>query len=241
MNGDKQQLPPDQNQAGGQWQFRPEGTGGFQPQPAQPAQPSQSQQQPATQALVSPQQQQPVSDPTPDLVSAPAPSEIEPTLPEPAPVMTPEMEISWTASEYIAHSKSVGWYLMLLCGAIVLAAIAYAFTNDMVSTVLVVIVAVLALISSARKPKVVPYRLGVHGLIISNKLYPYSQFRSFSIMEEGAFSSIVLMPMKRFIVPLSIYYAPEDEARIVDLLSQFVPMEKPKADLVDNLARRLRF
>jgi hypothetical protein len=39
------------------------------------------------------------------------------------------------------------------------------------------------------------------------------------VVPEGAFNSIVFMPLKRFAVPLSIYYDPKDEDKIIAVLS----------------------
>ncbi len=61
------------------------------------------------------------------------------------------------------------------------------------------------------------------------------------MVPEGAFSSVVFMPLKRFAPPRTIYYAPEDEDRIVGLLVNRLPLEEHRADAVDGLMRRIRF
>lgn len=232
MNGDNQQLPPDQNQAGGQWQFRPDDKT-----------PPQAVQQHAAPAPATSPQSAPASAPAPTGASvfspATAPSNpVEPTIPEP---MAIPAEISWTASEYVAHTKGVGWYLVSSIALVGITIAAFLVTRDIITTTIIVVIALLVGVSSAQKPRVLPYHLSPQGLTISNKFYPYSQFKSFSIMDEGVFSSIMFLPMQRFMPSLSIYYDPEDEERIVAALSVYLPMEMRKHDLMDNLARRLRF
>ena len=165
------------------------------------------------------------------------PTGLEPTT-QPLPE---ETVITWTASEFIAHEKSGGWYLKLVGVAILLSAITYLATRDIITCVVIVFCAGILAIMAARKPKQLPYRLDTHGVTVGPKLYTYNQFRSFSIMPEGAFSSIEFMPLKRFATTATIYYAPEDEERIVKLLSDRLPYEPSRRDPVDQLMRRIRF
>ena len=93
----------------------------------------------------------------------------------------------------------------------------------------------------SRKPRQQQYILDPAGLTIGQKHYDFSAIRSFTVVPEGAFSSIVFMPLKRFAQTTTIYYAPEDEDRIVDMVSQSLPFEEHRADAVDSLMRRVRF
>jgi hypothetical protein len=49
------------------------------------------------------------------------------------------------------------------------------------------------------------------------------------------------MPLKRFATLTTVYYAPEDEDKIVNLLSKHLPLEEHKLDAVDHLMQRIRF
>lgn len=149
--------------------------------------------------------------------------------------------ITWTASEYIAHAKSFGWYAALGGGAVVFAAIVFLVTRDVVSTAVVLVAALLLGIYAGRPPRQLEYRIDRTGIGVGQKRFGYGDFRFFSIMDEGAFSSIVFMPLKRFAVPTTIYYAPQDEDRIVGLLSDKLPMENRNHDAVDRLMHRIRF
>lgn len=150
-------------------------------------------------------------------------------------------QISWTASEYIAHHKTATWYVTLAIIAVVLAGGAYLLAHDLITSVSIVLIAFVFGLSAARKPRVLEYTLDNRGLKIAQKSYLYSNFRSFAVIDEGAFSSIVFVPLKRFMPMLTIYYAPEDENRIVQIIADHLPMEQRKHDAIDALLHKIRF
>jgi hypothetical protein len=149
--------------------------------------------------------------------------------------------INWTASEFIAHQKSAGWYLSLALGAIIAAALVYLLTKDKISTAVVLLGAFVLGFYGARKPRQLEYHLDSRGVKIGQKYYSYSGFRSFAVVPEGAFSSIIFMPLKRFAPLTTIYYAPADEEQIVRLLSSILPVQEYRHDVVDQLMKRIRY
>jgi hypothetical protein len=149
--------------------------------------------------------------------------------------------ISWTASEFIAHEKSSQWYLGLAVTAILLAAIIYLLTRDKITSAIILIGAAFFGITGARQPRQLQYQLDDSGVQVGPRFHPYEEFRSFSVVPEGAFSSIVFMPLKRFATLTTIYYAPEDEEKIVNMLADRLPFEEYRHDVVDRLMRRVRF
>lgn len=177
--------------------------------------------------------------------------------PQPAPVVSPASVsqsdimndavpqpsggVSWSASEYVAHQKSGGWYILLTIVALILAAVVYMLTKDIFSTAVVVVAAIVFGAYGARKPRVLQYALDTHGITIGHKTYHFGQFRSFSIAEEGAFSSINLMPLKRFMPIITVYFDPKDEDKITGLLAGYLPLETGKKDAVDALLHKIRF
>lgn len=149
--------------------------------------------------------------------------------------------ISWTASEFIAHDKTAGWYGMLALVTALLAGLIFLITRDFISTSVVIFGALLFGVYASRQPRQLPYRLDRHGLHIGQRYYDLRQFRSFSVVPEGAFSSIILMPLRRFAPQITIYYAPEAENRIVDVLAAQLPYAEYKHDMVERLMRQIRF
>lgn len=152
-----------------------------------------------------------------------------------------EHSIEWTGSEFIAHQKGASWYLAFFFAALLAAAFVYLITREFVSTGVILVVAVLFGIAANHKPRVLAYRLDSSGLTIGQKFYPYANFKSFALVDEGAFESISFIPLKRFLPTVNIYFPPDDADKILDVLAANLPMEQRKQGLVDSAARRIRF
>lgn len=153
---------------------------------------------------------------------------------------TPHVE--WTASEYIASPKTTGWFMLLGISSVILAIAVYFLTSgDIVSSSVIVIIAVILGIFSARQPKVLNYAIDSSGFHIGDKFYPYGTFKSFSVVEEGnGLGYISLLPLRRFMPPLVIHYDPNDEEAIANTLLEYLPFEDHKPDMVDSLLKRFR-
>lgn len=149
--------------------------------------------------------------------------------------------ITWTASEFVAHHKSGGWYALLTAGAVVASIVVFLVTKDIVSAVVILLAALGFGVVAARKPRELAYQLDDRGLVVGARQYGYESFRSFSVLQEGAFSSIVFTPLKRFAPLITIYYDPADEQSIVELLSYYLPLEPRNNDPIDRLMWRIRF
>ncbi len=149
--------------------------------------------------------------------------------------------VNWTASEYVAHDKNAGWYMLVMLASIVVAAIVYLITQDLVSPTVVVILGGAFAVFGARQPQVLEYSIDNTGIRIGQRQYPYTMFRTFSVIEEDAMRSILLMPLQRFNLPISVYYDPADEQRIVEALAAHLPHEERAVGPIDNLMRKIRF
>lgn len=149
--------------------------------------------------------------------------------------------VSWTASEFIAHPKSVSWYGSLGLAAAAGCILVYLLTKDYISSAMIIVVAIVLAVFAARQPRTLKYKVDGHGLMIGQRLYSYLDFRSFSVIDEDAVSSIVFMPLKRFMPSLTIYYDPKDEDSILGTLSNYLPFEEREHDVVDRFMKRIRF
>lgn len=149
--------------------------------------------------------------------------------------------VEWTASEFIDHEKQAGWFAAVGIIAAVIALGMYLFTQDLVSAVVIIMVSTLFAVFGARKPRILKYILDVHGIHIGNKSYSYNEFKSFAIMEEGPFNSVLLQPFKRIATPISLYYPPDQELAIVNTIGSYLPQELREHSLIDRLMRKVRF
>lgn len=161
--------------------------------------------------------------------------------PEAAP-SEPKGLVSWSASEFIAYQKNTGWYMTVLLAVLALATIVFFATgHDIISTVSIVVVGVLFMVFSSRKPRVLNYAISEDGIHIGDKLYPFSTLKSFAVVDEGMLHSIALMPIRRFMPAVSMYCEAQDEAQIVGILGSFLPQEERKQEIVDRFMHKIRF
>lgn len=150
-------------------------------------------------------------------------------------------EVSWTASEYIAHDKGTGWFMGLAAATGLATVVVYLMTQDIVTVIVVLVVAIVFGAFALRQPRVLSYKIDHSGITIADKHYPYLSFRSFAVQEEGAVDSILLIPLKRFMPGISIYFPPEQEDQIVGTLGNYLPHEDRPPDAIDRLMRKVRF
>jgi hypothetical protein len=154
----------------------------------------------------------------------------------------PDIEpVSWSASEFIAHDKTGGWYLLLGIGAAVVTVLVYVITRNTFSALVIAFACVVFGIFAARKPQTKQYTLDENGIQADDKFYLYENFKSFSVVFDGGMGCIWLRPLRRIVPTVAMYYAPEDEDRIIMMLENFLPMEDREHDVIDRLSRRIRF
>jgi len=160
--------------------------------------------------------------------------------PETQEVVDPKASVSWEASEYIHRAKDAWWTIGFII--VVLAGLAISIWLQVWTVVGLVIAMALAFgVFAFRKPKIKHYTLNHSGLTIDDKTYSLEDFRAFGILTEDAFFSILLIPVKRFMPAISMYFAQEDGEQIVDILGSHLPLEEIHLDPIDALMRRLHF
>lgn len=157
------------------------------------------------------------------------------------PTEAPNESITWTASEFVAHKKGLLWYVLVIGVAIFVAGLIWLLTRDITSTSVILVAALVLIIYGAKRPRELKYRVDREGIHIGDKDYPYDRFHSFSTVHQGAFSSLILYPMKRFAQLSSAYYDPLDEQKIISIISSYLPQEERRRDLVDDLMWKIRF
>lgn len=148
---------------------------------------------------------------------------------------------SWSASEYIAHNKGTAWFVLLGTALFAFIAVVFIATKDIVASVVVGIAGVTFGVFAARAPRVLEYTVNAKGIQIGPKFYTYGDFKSFSVAEDGPLPAIVLLPLKRFLPPITVFYEPKEEDTILNVLANYLPHEEKQPDLVDKLMRRIRF
>lgn len=130
---------------------------------------------------------------------------------------------------------------MLFLIALVVAGITFAITKEIFSIVVVLVLAIALAVVGGLKPRTLDYAIAPDGVTVGDKHFPYDTFRSFAIIEDAPVPSIQLLPQKRFMVPITIYFDPSEGDEIIDTLGQFLPFEHKERDMVDKISSRIRF
>jgi hypothetical protein len=167
--------------------------------------------------------------------------QMQPALDSPGANNDNEPLISWSASEFIEHDKSVGWYIVLAIGSVVTSIVLYLITKQIMSVILVILMSVVFGVYGSAKPRTLSYSVSPSGLMVGNKFHSFSTIKSFSVISEEGMPYIQILFQKRLSVPVNIYTAPNELDSVVDAISRFVPYDQKKRDIADKLSSRIRF
>ncbi len=149
--------------------------------------------------------------------------------------------VHWVASEYIAAEKGSLWFVIFGIIAAALIATDIIFIKSYSFSVLVVVMALAVVMLSRRPPQQINYTLsGQQGLYVGEQLHHFSEFKSFGLVSDDGNHSIMLVPIKRFSLGVSVYFPQDVGEQIIDILGARLPMEDMKLDLVDKIVRKLR-
>lgn len=154
---------------------------------------------------------------------------------------TNEDAVHWSATEYIHEEKSPLWFVLFGIVALALIATDIFVWKSYTFSALVFVMALAVIILSRRPPRTIDYTLsGDQGLYVGEKLYHFSEFKSFGLIDDRGNNSIMLMPVKRLATGVFVYFPEEVGEEIVDILGARLPMEHLKLDIIDIVVRKLR-
>jgi hypothetical protein len=149
--------------------------------------------------------------------------------------------LTWQASEAIHHEKHAMWFAGVIVAAVILLAISVFLIRSITFSILIVIMAAAAMVIGSRPPRVMNYSLSDRGLQVNEKTFSLHEFRAFGVIQDGPLYSVVLIPNKRFMPSVNVYFPQESGEQIVDIFGQRLPMEHVEPDLIDKLSRKLHF
>jgi hypothetical protein len=156
-------------------------------------------------------------------------------------INTEPEELSWEASEYIQHHKPAFWYIGFFGIGLVISGLIYLLLHDWIAIIVVIVMFAALFVYGVRKPRTLRYVIHGSGISVGEKSFLFSSFRSFSLTHDQGVPSITFIPLQRFALPLTVYFAPEDADRIADALSAHLPYEEHQPDMIDKLSHYLRF
>lgn len=163
------------------------------------------------------------------------------------PVMAQEIatvdddQIEWTALEFEERPKSFVWYFYLAIVVAVVAILVYLASKDYFGTGLVVVIGLLFAFSASRKPRKLNYRLSANGINIAGRARHFSSFKAFWLSMDAAEPSFSLLPLKRFVPTLKIFFDGADLDKISKILSDNLPLTEPRLDPIDRFLQKIHF
>ncbi len=147
--------------------------------------------------------------------------------------------VRWQAPEYFHQDQSPVWYIVLAIVTAGLMALAIFLLNSPTFAFLLPVMAVALVIYTRRPATIADYVVSRKGVHINDRLHPYSEFRSFGVMENKGAHTAVLVPRKRFQLGLTLIFPEEVGEPLVDMLAARLPMKEVKPDMFDKITSRL--
>lgn len=148
--------------------------------------------------------------------------------------------VTWQAKEYVHHEKNSTWFIAFGVVMALLMVLAAVFMRSWTFSALLVVIGIVILILAKRPPRVMNYSLSEKGLHIGDTLHSFSDFRAFGVIHDGQEYSIMLIPTKRFLPGITVYFPEESGEEIVDALGSRMPMQELHLDIIDRIVRKLR-
>ena len=147
---------------------------------------------------------------------------------------------TWTAPEFAAYSKSSSWFLLVVVAAIVLIGI-FVWQKNWTAVAVVAAAALALIIQAKTKPKMQKCSIYRSGVVIDEKVYPFSGLKSFWIVY-GEHPYIRIAQAKRLSSNVNLPIAEEDPEQVRLFLAKFLPEEEQNGeDFSDTIQRWLRF
>jgi len=147
---------------------------------------------------------------------------------------------AWKSADFVQYDRGSRWYLAIVLIAAVVAAL-LAWQQLWTGVTLVVVAALVVLISSRLKPREVRCAVFAEGVVVDDKAYEYSQFKSFWI-SISELPKLVLQRVGRVagVVEMPLQNVDIDQVRLY--ISKHLPQEDDKGEnLIDSINRLLRF
>lgn len=131
------------------------------------------------------------------------------------------------------------WYLKMVIVFAILIGLAL-FLIKSISTAFLFGIIMLALFIYTKKPsEKINFMIDEEDIYIEEKIFKIKNFKSFCIKPSQSFYSIAFTPNKRLGSELIIYFEEKDGEKIVDFLSNFLPMEDYKPSIVDQIVEKI--
>ena len=147
---------------------------------------------------------------------------------------------SWQATEGVHVPRGTTWYVLFAVAVLGLMALAVLVFKSITFAILLPVMAVAVILLRTKAPRIINYAISPKGIYVADRLYDFSEFRAFGIIQDPDYLSIIVLPVKRFSPGLTLYFNEDEGERIVDMLGARLPMQDVRIDSLEKLIRAIR-
>ena len=148
--------------------------------------------------------------------------------------------VAWQAPEGVQIQHGVLWYTAFAVATIILMALSIFLLESWTFAVLIPVMAAALILQLSRPPRIINYAISPKGVYVADKLYDFSEFRAFGLLEDQGQHSAILLPVKRFSPGLTIYFSETEGEVVVDMLGARLPMQEVRIDTLEKLIRLIK-
>ena len=148
--------------------------------------------------------------------------------------------ISWQALENVSEPRGSIWYIVFGLVSIALLATAIFLFKSVTFAILIPIMAIAVIVMARRSPLPIQYSISPKGVYVADRLYDFSEFRSFGVIKDPAGPYIMLLPVKRFSPGVTLYFDEKDGEKIVDMLGARLSLQDIQPDSLEKFIRFIR-
>ena len=147
---------------------------------------------------------------------------------------------SWQATEGRQIHRGLVWYIVFSIVSIGLMALAILVFKSITFALLLAVIVVAVVLMTGKEPRIINYGISPKGVYVADKLYDFSEFRAFGVVQDIDSLSISILPVKRFSPGTTLYFNEEDGEKIVDLLGARLPLQEIKPDILEKFIRLIK-
>jgi hypothetical protein len=145
---------------------------------------------------------------------------------------------SWESPEFVKYQRNKKWFFYLCVVAIILIGV-FLIMHLWSGAVLIFVAAVVFATLSGTKPKNISCTIYNEGVVVSEKIYPFTQFKSFWLGGAGELPKVYLQLTGRLAGQVVMPAEDQDMEQIRLFLSRHVPEEEGRVDEFSEIINRI--
>lgn len=146
----------------------------------------------------------------------------------------------WTVTEYERHNRGTSWYVVMGSAGLLLVLYGVIAGNFLLSLI-IILTGIILFLQSHQEPMQIPFRITETGVMLNDRLYPYSELDEFYLVyQPPEVKTLFIHPRSPWRPVLRIPLLDENPIDIRHTLQEFLTenTEKEEEPVSDTFARR---